>query len=92
MSPKFAKIAKNDTGKDIMIHCVCRPSRGIPNYILLTIVAKKKELPKNRGTVKASVHVGNSKCKGLVGLSFYDSKSVYFISNACENIKLKKKE
>ena len=87
MSPKFAKIAKNDTGEDIMIHGVCRPSRGIPNCILQTTVTKKKELLKNRGTVKASVLVGESKYKGLVALSFYDSKPVYFISNACENIK-----
>ena len=42
MSPKFAKIAKNDTGKDIMIHGVCRPSRGIPNCILQTTVTKKR--------------------------------------------------
>ena len=87
MSPKFAKISKNDTGKDIMIHGVYRPSRGIPNCILQTTVTKKKELLKKRGTVKASVLVGDSKCKGLVALSFYDSKPVYFISNACENIK-----
>ena len=46
MSPKFAKIVKNDTGKDIMIHGVCRSSRGIPNCILQTTVTKKKELLK----------------------------------------------
>ena len=33
MSPKFAKISKNDSGKGIMIHGVCRVSRGIPNCI-----------------------------------------------------------
>ena len=41
--------------------------------------------------MKASVLVGDSKCKCLVVLSFYDSKPVYFISNACEIIKWKKK-
>ena len=38
------------------------------------------------GTVKASILVGDSKCSGIVTLSFYDSDSVYFISNACEKI------
>ena len=70
VSPKFAKIAKHDIGKGIMIYGVCRPSRGIPNCILQTTVTKKKELLKNRGTVKAYVLVGDSKCKGLVALSF----------------------
>ena len=79
MSPKFTKIAKHDTGKDIMIHDVYRPSRGIPNCILQTTVTKKKELLKNRGTMKASILVGDSNCKGLVALSFYDSKPFYFV-------------
>ena len=38
MSPKFAKIAKNDADKDIMMYGVCRPSRGIPNCGLQTTV------------------------------------------------------
>ena len=87
VSPRFTKIAKHGIGKDIMIYGVCRPSRGIPNYILQTTVTKKKELLKNRGIVKASILVGDSICKGLVILYFYDSKPVYFISNAYENIK-----
>ena len=41
MSPKFAKIAKNDSGKGIMIHGVCRVSRGIPNCIHQVAVTKK---------------------------------------------------
>ena len=28
---------------------------------------------------------GDSKCNGIVAVLFYDSKPVYFISNACEN-------
>ena len=83
ISPKFAKIAKNDSGKGIMIYGVCRVSLGIPNCIHQVAVTKKEELLKNRGVVKASVIRGDSKCDGLVAVTFYDSKPVYFISNAC---------
>ena len=77
MSPKFANIAKNDSGKGTMIHGVCRVSRGIPNCIHQVAVNKKEELIRNRGMVKASVLKGDSKCDGLVAVSFYDSKLVY---------------
>ena len=55
ISSKFVKIAKNDSGKGIMIHGVCRVSRGIPNCIHQVAVTKKEELLRNRGMVKASV-------------------------------------
>ena len=87
ISPKFAKIAKNDSGKGIMILGVCRVSQGIPNCIHQVAVTKKEELIQNRGMVKAPVLKVDSKCDGLVELLFYDSKPVYFISNACENIR-----
>ena len=92
MSPKFAKIAKNDSGKGIMIHGVCRVSQGIPNGIHQVAVNKKEELLQNRGMVKASMLKGDSKCDGLVAVSFYDSKPVYFIYNECENIRWKQKK
>ena len=76
MSPKFANISKNDSGKGIMIHGVCRVSRGIPNGIHQVAVNKKEELLRNRGMVKASVLNGDSKCNGLVAVSFYASKPV----------------
>ena len=91
MSPKFAKIAKNDSGKGVMIHGVCRVSRGIPTCIQQVAVTKKEDLLRNRGIVKASVLKGDAKCDGLVAASLYDSKPVYFISNACERIEWTKK-
>ena len=91
MSPKFAKIAKNDSGKGIMIHGVCRVSRGIPNCITQVAVTKKEELLRNRGILKAYVLKGDSKCNGIVAVSLCDSKPVYFTSNACENIRWKLK-
>ena len=83
MSPKYVKIAKNERGKGIMIHGVCRVSREIPNCIHQVAVTKEEELLRNRGMVKASMLKGDSKCDGLVAVSFYDSKTVYFVSNAC---------
>ena len=61
MLPKFANIAKNDSGKGIMIHGVCRVSRGIPNCIHQVAFTKKEELLRNRGMVKASVLKGDRK-------------------------------
>ena len=85
MSPKCAKIVKHDTGKDIRMHGVRRSSQSILSCILQTIVTQKG-VTKNRGTVMVSVLVGDYKCKGLVALSFYDSKPVYFISNEYEKV------
>ena len=87
MSPKFAKKCFTDTGKEVMIHGVCRPSRGIPKCIQQTEVTKKEEVLKSKNTVKAAELVGDSNCPHLISLSFYDSKPVYFVSNACTKLK-----
>ena len=34
ISPKFAKVCMNDSGRRVMIHGVCRKSRGIPKCII----------------------------------------------------------
>jgi len=52
--------------------------------------AERRPIEEQRN-VKAAVLVGDSACQGLVSLSFYDSKPVYFVSNACEKIYWKKK-
>ena len=41
---------------------------------------------KHKGTIKVARLVGDKECKNLIAASFYDSKPVYFISNACEKI------
>ncbi len=51
----------------------------------------KAEILRSKGAVEAAVLMNDSKCKGLIALSFYDSKPVYFISNACETIQWIKK-
>ena len=91
ISPKFAKICYNNSGKRVMIHGVCRPSRGIPQCIVQEKVTRKDDLLRSKGTVKAAVLENDTKCKGLVALSFYDSKPVYFITKACERIEWIKK-
>ena len=40
--PKFTKVALNESGKRVMIHGVCRPSRGILKCIVQDAVKKKK--------------------------------------------------
>ena len=49
-------------------------------------VTTKQDVLKNKGTIKAAILVGDSKCTDLVTLSFYDSKPIYFITNACDKI------
>ena len=80
-SPKFAKQAFNDIGKDVMTHGVCRQSRGIPKLIVQDAVTRKKELLRHRGNLKASVITGEPKCKDLVVVSLYNTKLVYLLSN-----------
>ena len=86
ISPKFAKICLNQSGRRIMIHGVCRENRGIPKNIIQQKVTKKEDIIKHKGTVKVARLVGDKECKNLIAASFYDSKPVYFISNACEKI------
>ena len=42
ISPKFAKVLLNESGKRVMIHGVCRPILGIPKCIFQDSVTKKK--------------------------------------------------
>ena len=74
-----------------MIHGVCHQSRGIPQCTLQDKVTRKEDLLRSKDAIKATVLENDSKCKGLVALSFYDSKPVYFVTNACKNIQWIKK-
>ena len=47
---------------------------------------KKQDILKWEGTVSVTVLANDSRCKDLVALSFYDSKSVYFVTKVCEKI------
>ena len=92
ISPKFANVILNQSGKRVMIHGVCRPSRGIPNCIIQETATKKEDIIKSKGTVKCAILTGDPSCKDFVAVSFYDSKPVYFISTACNNVKWVKKQ
>ena len=77
----------------VMVHGVTRPSlRGIPSVIKQEEVKKKGDLEKVRHTVKAAVLKGDEVVHDLVSVSVYDTKPVYFLSNACEEITWTKKE
>ena len=92
MSAKFAKIALIDSGKRVMIHGVTRSGRGIPPCITQEALTRKEDLLRTRGTLKAAAITGDSACPGLVAASLYDSKPVYFLSNACTSVTWSKKE
>ena len=50
------------------------------------------EILRHIGTIKATVLTEDSKCKDLVVVSLYDTKSVYLLSNAWKKIQCTKKE
>ena len=49
ISPKFAKVMYNDSGKKIMIHGVCRVRHGVPKCIIQDVVTKKEDLLSKKG-------------------------------------------
>ena len=82
ISLKFANVMMNESGRRVMIHIVCRPSRGIPKCIVQETMIKKEDILKSKVTVKCAILVRNLNFKNLVAMSIYDSKHVYFVSNA----------
>ena len=70
ISPQFVKIAANDSGKNIMIHGVCRPSLGVPKCTQQDALTRKEDLLRIRGTVKVIVLSGDALCKYIVVASF----------------------
>ena len=77
----------------VMVHGVTRPSgRGIPSIVKQEEVTKKADLEKVRHTIKAAVLKNDDVVTDLVSVSCYDTKPVYMLSNACENISWVKKE
>ena len=71
-----------------MVHGVIRENgRGVPQCILQSKQKKKEDIEKVKGTVKAAVLKQDEGCGDrMVITSFYDSKPVYFCTNACERI------
>ena len=76
-----------------MTHGVVRVSgRGVPKSVLQKEESRKVEQERVRHTVKAAVVKGDSVCSDLVCVSLYDTKPVYILTNACDEIKWVKKE
>ena len=75
-----------------MIYGVTRKSgRGIPKCILQEEVSTRGALARVRGTVKVAKLVGDEYIQGLVAISLYDTKPVYVMTNAIEQVKWIKK-
>ena len=91
-SAKFCRLAYL-MEQSVMVHGVTRPTlRGIPPNIKQEEVKKKKDLEQVRHTVKAAILKGDSVCPSLVSVSLYDTKPVYFLSNACDRLEWITKE
>ena len=71
-----------------MVHGDIRAEgQGVPKCVLQPKADKKSDLEKVKGTVKAAVLQNDESCGDkMVMASFYDSKPVYFCTNACEAI------
>jgi hypothetical protein len=77
----------------VMVHGVTRPSlRGIPPVIKQEEVKRKGDLQNVRHTVKVAVLKGDDIAKDLVSISIYDTKPVYLLTSACNEISWTKKE
>ena len=72
----------------VMMHGVIRKNgRGVPKCIVQDKKTTKQGVEEVKGTVKAAVLQQDEQCGDLMVMaSFYDSKPVYFCTNACEAI------
>ena len=91
ISPKFATVALNGSGKILIIHGFLGPNRGIPKCIVKEAVTKKGYIIRAKNKVKSARPIGGSKCEYHIEISFYNSKPVYFISNSCKKVEWIKK-
>ena len=55
-------------------------------------VSNKKDLEQVRHTVKAALLKGDEVCKDLLSVIVYDTKSVYFLTNATEALEWNEKK
>ena len=69
-----------------------KSGRGIPKCIEQVDVTKKEDLAQTRGTLNVAELLGDAKAPGIISISLYDTKPVYIISVAREEIKWLKKD
>jgi len=78
--------------KKVLVAGVARKSRGVPKVVIQREEKDPKKALALKGTVKAALLEGDSRCPQLVACSFYDSKPVHFISMVAESIEWLTKE
>lgn len=86
MSAKFVKGCYTHQKKVKLAGVVRKGGRGLPECVLQADAKNKAELRQVRGTCKAAVLKGDSKCPDMLAVSVYDSKPVYFLSMIHEKI------
>ena len=70
-----------------MLGVTRKNGRGLPKCIEQVDVTKKEYLVQTRGNLKVAEIVGEAKALGIISMSIYDTKPVYLMSVACEEIK-----
>ena len=69
-----------------------KSGRGILKCIEQVDVTKKEDLARTHGNFKVAELVGDAKSPGVISMLLYDTKPVYLIIVACEEIKWLKKD
>ena len=86
MSSRFCRTAWRCKQK-VMAYGVARSdNRGVPKCVHQDAVTRKTDLEQVRGTLKVAHLKGDDKIKGLVAISYYDSKPFYMLTNACGKV------
>jgi len=78
--------------KNMVLGVTRNGGRGALECIEQLYVIKIEDLAKVRGTLKISELVGDEQMNGLVAISLYDSKPVYLMTTASEEIVWVKKK
>ena len=74
--------------KRFMFHGSVRDKgRGVPRCLYQKKETTKLAVAQAKWTLKVSTLKGYAAIPGNVALSLYDSKPLYFMSNACEEVK-----
>ena len=76
----------------MILFVTIKSGRGILKCIEQVDVTKKEYLAQTHGNLKVAELVGDAKSPGVISMLLYDTKPVYLIIVACEEIKWLKKD
>ena len=91
-SVKFAFSAWTSKNKVKLFGVTWQGGQGIPSCLNQEKETKLQNIISARGTVKSAKIVGDGEFEDFIAFSIYDSKPVYLIFMACEELVWKQKE